>query len=54
MPTFRCLETLNSARLEKNYFVLNGRQYFINHVFPGQPNILPGGIGSGGGTGLGS
>lgn len=50
---FTLFGNINSTRLEKNYFVINGRQYFINHVFPGQPNIKPGGIGSGGGTGLG-
>ena len=50
---FALFGNLNSVRLEKNYFVVNGRQYFITHVVPGQPNVKPGGIGFGGGSGLG-
>lgn len=50
---FSLFGNLNSTRLEKNYFVVNGRQYFINHVLIGQPNVKPGGVGLGGGAGLG-
>jgi len=51
---FALFGNLNSTRLENNYFVINGRQYYITHVVPGQPNVKPGGIGFGGGTGLGA
>jgi len=51
---FALFGNINSTRLEKNYFVVNGRQYFINHVVVGQPNVKPGGLGFGGGTGLGA
>ncbi len=44
---------LNNTRLEKNYFVLNGRQYLIWHGQPGTPNVNPGGMGYGGGAGTG-
>jgi len=51
---FPVFGNINSARLMKNYFVINGRQYFITHVVPGQPNVNPGGVGFGGGSGLGA
>ena len=50
---FTLFGNLNSTRLEKNYFVVNDRQYFINHIYPSQPRVNPGGIGIGIGTGLG-
>ena len=50
---FALFGNLNSTRLEKNYFVINGRQYFILHTNYGQPNTQPGGIGFGMGSGTG-
>jgi hypothetical protein len=44
---------MNSVRVDKNYFVINNKQYFISHVVPGFPNQKPGGMGFGGGSGLG-
>lgn len=43
----------NSIKLEKNYIVINGREYPIIHSPTQQPNVQPGGIGYGAGTGLG-
>lgn len=44
---------MNSVRVDKNYFVVNNRQYQINHIVPGFPNQKPGGVGFGAGSGLG-
>jgi hypothetical protein len=44
---------MNSVRVDKNYFVINNQQYYIQHVVPGFPDQKPGGMGFGGGTGLG-
>jgi hypothetical protein len=44
---------MNSVRVDKNYFVVNNKQYFISHVVPGFPDQKPGGLGFGGGSGLG-
>jgi len=43
----------NSTKLERNYILINGKEYEIIHSIPNQPNINPGGIGFGGGSGLG-
>jgi len=50
LPVFA---NMNSTRLENNYFVVNNKQYQINHIVPGFPNQKPGGIGFGAGSGLG-
>jgi hypothetical protein len=44
---------INSTRVDKNYFVVNNKQYQITHIVPGFPNQQPGGMGFGGGSGLG-
>lgn len=44
---------MNSVRVDKNYFVVNNKQYQIAHVVPGFPGRMPGGMGFGGGSGLG-
>lgn len=44
----------NSARLQKNYFVLNNKQYQISHYKYGTNQLLPGGNGLGGGIGTGA
>lgn len=51
LPVFA---NLNSTKLINNYFYINGRQYYITHTIPGQPNVTPGGIGYGAGSGLGA
>ena len=51
---FSLFGNINSTRLVKNFFVIDGKQYQITHVVPNQPNIKPGGIGYGGGGGLGA
>ena len=43
----------NSTKLVRNYIVINNREYEILHTSPQQPNVKPGGIGYGAGTGLG-
>jgi len=43
----------NSIELERNYFVIDGREYEIIHSNPQMPYVAPGGIGYGGGSGLG-
>ena len=43
----------NSTKMERNYIVINAREYEIIHSSPQLPNIEPGGIGYGGGIGLG-
>lgn len=43
----------NSIKLEKNYIIINGREYPITHSSPQQPSVQPGGVGYGGGTGTG-
>lgn len=44
----------NSVKLERNYIVINNREYEIHHMVASQQsNSKPGGIGYGAGTGLG-
>ncbi len=43
----------NSLQLERNYIVINNKEYEIIHNTPQQPNAKPGGIGYGAGSGLG-
>ena len=43
----------NSIKLERNYIIINNREYEISHANHQQPTIKPGGIGYGAGTGLG-
>jgi hypothetical protein len=43
----------NSVQVERNYFVVNNRQYNIVHNIQGITNERPGGSGYGGGSGLG-
>jgi len=51
---FSLFGNFNSTRLQKNYFVLNNRQYQIIHYTYGTNNLNPGGNGFGGGAGLGA
>ncbi|NCP46095.1 MAG: hypothetical protein GW818_06670 [Flavobacteriales bacterium] len=44
---------INSVKLERNYIVINNREYEIFHNTQGEFNRKPGGVGYGGGTGLG-
>lgn len=43
----------NSVKVERNYFIVNNKQYNIIHSIPGITNQRPGGNGFGGGSGLG-
>lgn len=43
----------NNVKLERNYIVVNNVEYEIKHTNPTEPNVQPGGVGFGGGTGLG-
>ncbi len=43
----------NSVQVERNYFVVNNREYNIVHNIQGITNERPGGSGFGGGSGLG-
>ncbi|MBL4593108.1 MAG: hypothetical protein JKX68_04735 [Flavobacteriales bacterium] len=43
----------NSTKLERNYIIINDREYEIIHSNPQLPNVQPGGIGFGGGSGAG-
>jgi hypothetical protein len=43
----------NSIKLERNYIIINNREYEIIHSNPRLPNVQPGGIGYGGGSGAG-
>jgi hypothetical protein len=43
----------NSIELERNYIIIDGREYEIIHSNPLLPATAPGGIGYGGGSGLG-
>ena len=43
----------NSIELERNYIIINGREYEIIHSNPQLPYVAPGGVGYGLGSGLG-
>ncbi|WP_258541436.1 hypothetical protein [Parvicella tangerina] len=43
----------NSVKIERNYFVVNNREYNIVHNIQGITNERPGGTGFGGGSGFG-
>lgn len=43
----------NSVKVERNYFIVNNREYNIVHNIQGITNQKPGGNGFGGGTGFG-
>jgi len=43
----------NSIKLERNYIIINAREYEIIHYNPQIPNVQTGGIGYGGGSGAG-
>tara|TARA_B110000459_G_C16625149_1_gene504716 strand:- start:4818 stop:5645 length:828 start_codon:yes stop_codon:yes gene_type:complete len=43
----------NNIQLERNYIVIDGKEFEIRHTLPQQPNTKPNGIGYGGGTGVG-
>ncbi|MCB9187977.1 MAG: hypothetical protein H6599_01720 [Flavobacteriales bacterium] len=43
----------NSVKIERNYFIVNNKQYNIVHNIQGITNQKPGGNGFGGGSGLG-
>ena len=44
---------LNNTKLERNYIIIDDREYEIIHSNPQLPNVQPGGIGYGGGSGVG-
>lgn len=43
----------NNVKLERNYIIINNKEFEIRHTLPQQPNTKPNGIGYGIGTGLG-
>ena len=43
----------NTIQLERNYFVIDNKEYEIAHITALQPDVKPNGIGYGVGTGLG-
>ncbi|MCO6498864.1 MAG: hypothetical protein J5I47_00620 [Vicingus serpentipes] len=50
---FALFGNFNSTKMERNYIVINNREYNIIHNAAQQPSDNPGGIGYGAGTGLG-
>jgi len=50
---FALFGNFNSVKMERNYIVINNKEYNINHNSPQQPNSKIGGVGYGGGTGVG-
>jgi hypothetical protein len=44
---------INSTKVQKNYFLINNREYALHHNVPGVTNQRIGGMGYGGGSGMG-